>query len=160
MRKFTKSLMVLALLVIGWSGAYAQGEIDVTTLPWVNNGQGCTQDFDNDNGSTVFGTDVTGAASYVDVSAYGTIKLYGKANQTARLFINRAEDQKRSSIILRNMFNMISELGMVPLTEGIETEEQFRSLSQMGCELFQGYLFSKPMPLESFEAEYQIKAES
>jgi EAL domain-containing protein (putative c-di-GMP-specific phosphodiesterase class I) len=58
------------------------------------------------------------------------------------------------------MFNMISELGMVPLTEGIETEEQFRSLSQMGCELFQGYLFSKPMPLESFEAEYQIKAES
>ena len=55
---------------------------------------------------------------------------------------------------------MISELGMVPLTEGIETEEQFRSLSQMGCELFQGYLFSKPMPLESFEAEYQIKAES
>ncbi len=75
-------------------------------------------------------------------------------------FINRAEDQKRSSIILRNMFNMISELGMVPLTEGIETEEQFRSLSQMGCELFQGYLFSKPMPLESFEAEYQIKAES
>ena len=75
-------------------------------------------------------------------------------------FINRAEDQKRSSIILRNMFNMISELGMVPLTEGIETEEQFRSLSQMGCELFQGYLFSKPMPLESFESEYQIKAES
>jgi hypothetical protein len=91
MRKFTKSMMVLALLMTGWSSAYAQDEIDVTTLPWVNNGQGCTQDFNNDNGSTVFGTDVTGASSYVDVSAYGTIKLYGKASQRARLFINRAE---------------------------------------------------------------------
>ena len=92
MRKFTKSLMVLALLVTGWSGAYAQSETDVTTLPWVNNGQGCASDFNNPDASTVFGTDAGGSPlSYVDVSAYGTIKLYGTANQTARLFVNRAE---------------------------------------------------------------------
>ena len=90
MRKFTKSLMVLALLMTGWSSAYAQ-EVDVTTLPWVNKGQACTQDFNNPNAGTVFGTDAGGTASYVDVSAYGTIKLYGAASQRARLFINREE---------------------------------------------------------------------
>ena len=60
-------------------------------MPWVNNGQSCTQDFNNPDGGTVFGTDAGGTFSYVDVSAYGTIKLYGTANQTARLFINRGE---------------------------------------------------------------------
>ena len=90
MRKFTKSLLTLALLVLAVGGAKSQ-EVDVTTLPWVNNGQSCTQDFNNPNGGTVFGTDAGGTFSYVDVSAYGTIKLYGAASQTARLFINRGE---------------------------------------------------------------------
>ena len=91
MKKFTKSLMVLSLLLTGWSGAYAQ-ETDVTTLPWVQKGQTCTQDFNNPDGGTVYGTDAGGSnLSYVDVSAYGTIKLYGTASQTARLFINREE---------------------------------------------------------------------
>ena len=74
-----------------WGGVNAESEIDVTTLPWVNNGQGCTQDFNNPDAETVFGTDAGGTFSYVDVSAYGIIKLYGTANQTARLFINRGE---------------------------------------------------------------------
>ncbi|MCR5679617.1 MAG: hypothetical protein K6G08_05340, partial [Prevotella sp.] len=92
MRKFTKSLMVLALLVTGWSGAYAQSETDVTTLTWVTKVQGCTLDFNNPDAGTVFGTDAGGTnISYVDVSAYGTITLYGTASQTARLFINREE---------------------------------------------------------------------
>ena len=83
--------MVLALLMTGWSSAYAQ-EVDVTTQPWVNKGQDCTQDFNNENGGTVFGTDAGGTnISYVDVSAYGIIKLYGTASQRARLFINREE---------------------------------------------------------------------
>lgn len=92
MRKITKSLLALALLFGAVGGAKAQSETDVTTLTWVNNSQSCTQDFNNDNAGTVFGTDAAGSPlSYVDVSAYGTIKLYGTANQTARLFINRAE---------------------------------------------------------------------
>ena len=85
-------MLTLALLVAGVGVANAQGETDITTLPWVTKGQGCTQDFNNANGGTVYGTDVGGTnLSYVDVSAYGTIKLYGTASQRARLFINREE---------------------------------------------------------------------
>ena len=31
------------------------------------------------------------------------------------------------------------------------TEQQYRDLCEMGCRLFQGYYFAKPMPLEDFE---------
>jgi len=72
-------------------------------------------------------------------------------------FIDDAKDLNRSSIILHNLLNMMSELDMVSLTEGIEKEEQFISLAQMGCKLFQGYLFSKPVPVEEFEETFQIK---
>ena len=83
--------MTLALLCVAGSVS-AQDETDITTLPWVQKGQDCTQDFNNENGGTVYGTDAGGTnISYVDVSAYGIIKLYGAANQTARLFINREE---------------------------------------------------------------------
>ena len=70
------------------------------------------------------------------------------------LFLCDTEMRSRSSVILRNMIHMMAELGLVPLTEGVETEEQCRMLEQMGCTLFQGYLFARPMPAEQFEALY------
>lgn len=83
---------LLAFCGVGNVQAQDGGETDVTTLTWVKKGQDCTQDFNNDNGSTVYGTDASGSnLSYVDVSDYGTIKLYGPASQRARLFINREE---------------------------------------------------------------------
>ena len=33
----------------------------------------------------------------------------------------------------------------------VETQYQFEQLVKMGCKLFQGYYFAKPMPLEDFE---------
>ena len=40
------------------------------------------------------------------------------------------------------------------LTEGVETREQYRMLSEMGCRMFQGYYFSKPLPEEEFEQRF------
>jgi EAL domain-containing protein (putative c-di-GMP-specific phosphodiesterase class I) len=42
-------------------------------------------------------------------------------------------------------------LGLSSLTEGVETEDQYNMLSQMGCNLFQGYFFAKPMTVDEFE---------
>ena len=70
------------------------------------------------------------------------------------MFVNDMQNQSRVSVILRNMISMIAELGMIPLTEGVETEEQHQMLLQMGCKLFQGYLFAKPLPVEQFEETY------
>ena len=46
---------------------------------------------------------------------------------------------------------MAKALKMDQITEGVETKEQLLMLKEMGCTLFQGYLFSKPVPLEEFE---------
>jgi EAL domain-containing protein (putative c-di-GMP-specific phosphodiesterase class I) len=70
------------------------------------------------------------------------------------MFVNDMNNVSRTSTILRNVINMMVELGLTPLTEGIETKEQYDILSRMGCKMFQGYLFAKPMPVEDFEREF------
>lgn len=54
------------------------------------------------------------------------------------------------------MVMMIVDLGMNfevdIIAEGVETESQFKLLHRYGCAFFQGYLFSKPVPIEDFEA--------
>lgn len=46
----------------------------------------------------------------------------------------------------------ISDFLSVPLiAEGVETEEQMLTLKKLGCEIVQGYYFSKPVPAEEFE---------
>ncbi len=66
-------------------------------------------------------------------------------------FLGKSSDEKRANIIVKNVIKLSEDLGIVPLTEGVETIEQFGMLSSMGCLLFQGYYFSKPVPLADFE---------
>lgn len=61
------------------------------------------------------------------------------------------ENNSKSDTIIKNIINLAHELNITPLTEGVETKEQFNLLASMGCVLFQGYHFAKPMPVEEFE---------
>ncbi len=54
----------------------------------------------------------------------------------------------RSKKILASIVNMAKEIGIQTLAEGVETEEQFEFLRNIGCEKIQGYLFGRPMPFE------------
>ena len=67
-------------------------------------------------------------------------------------FLGKSDDVKRADTIVSSIINLSSELGITSLTEGVETEGQYNGLSHMGCKLFQGYYFSKPIPVEEFEA--------
>lgn len=66
-------------------------------------------------------------------------------------FLKKAEDNQRAEMILYNIIAMTKDLEITSLTEGVETLYQYEQLSRMGCKLFQGYHFSKPVPLEEFE---------
>ncbi len=59
---------------------------------------------------------------------------------------------KSSDAIVQTIIGMADNLGMEVIAEGVETETQRIFLQQHGCLLCQGYLFSKPVPLEAFEA--------
>ena len=54
-------------------------------------------------------------------------------------------------IIVQTIIAMAKNLGMEIIAEGVETKEQLAFLHQEGCPIFQGYLFSKPLPLAEFE---------
>lgn len=60
-------------------------------------------------------------------------------------------DDKDSSIV-HTIINLGQNLGLQVLAEGVETEQQLNFLLARGCQLFQGYLFSKPVPAKAFEA--------
>ena len=66
-------------------------------------------------------------------------------------FLSKSENIERTRIIVQHVLQMANALDLVSLTEGVETEEQFNKLSDMGCNLFQGYYFAKPIPVNEFE---------
>jgi EAL domain-containing protein (putative c-di-GMP-specific phosphodiesterase class I) len=53
--------------------------------------------------------------------------------------------------IVRIIVMLAHGLGLRVVAEGVETEEQSDLLKQIGCELAQGYLFSKPASAETIE---------
>ena len=69
-------------------------------------------------------------------------------------FLRQTGNPKRSSVILNAVIAMAKWLGMRVITEGVETKEQVEHLRTLGCDMFQGYFFAKPMPVGEFEAKY------
>lgn len=74
-----------------------------------------------------------------------------------RSFIHRIEGREEDVEIVRAIITLAHNLGMGVVAEGVETVHQARELTAMGCDLFQGYLFSRPLPPE--DAEQLLLAE-
>jgi diguanylate cyclase (GGDEF)-like protein/PAS domain S-box-containing protein len=55
--------------------------------------------------------------------------------------------------IVQATIDLGKSLGLTVITEGVETQEQLKLLIQAGCQVFQGYVFYQPLPLEGFEAQ-------
>ena len=63
-------------------------------------------------------------------------------------FLQNFDGNEKSRTILRNIVTLAKDIGMLTLTEGVETEEAHIFLREIGCEKLQGYLFGRPMPKE------------
>lgn len=72
-----------------------------------------------------------------------------------RSFVMECDRDKEGMAIPRAVISLGHSLGLDIVAEGVEREEQFEILRQHGCEEFQGYLFSKPLPPEMIPAFLQ-----
>lgn len=66
-----------------------------------------------------------------------------------RSFINEVTTNPHDAAIVQGMISMAGHLGLEVVAEGVETEEQRRQLEAWGCDIFQGFLLARPMPLEA-----------
>lgn len=66
-------------------------------------------------------------------------------------FIKPLLTDQRARAITRSIIDLAHELGLKVVAEEVEDEEQLEFLHQAGCDYIQGFLFSKPMPVEDFE---------
>lgn len=71
-----------------------------------------------------------------------------------KMFFDKNEYEDREKVIIKNVISMAKELSMQTVAEGVEQMEQVEFLKEVNCELVQGYVFDKPLPVEEFERKY------
>lgn len=69
-----------------------------------------------------------------------------------RSFITELTVSDKSAALVSGIITMARGLNLRIVAEGVETEAQLAKLRELGCDLCQGYLFSKPVPAEQIPA--------
>ncbi|WP_347989840.1 EAL domain-containing protein [Methylomonas sp. AM2-LC] len=66
-------------------------------------------------------------------------------------FIRNLPDNANDAVVVQTIITLARSLGLNVIAEGVETEEQRQFLTIHHCPSYQGYLLSKPIPLNEFE---------
>ena len=66
-------------------------------------------------------------------------------------FVRNAFSERKDTRLLEVMILLAESFGVTTIAEGVETAEQMFTLKMMGCDIIQGYYFSKPLPAKEFE---------
>lgn len=69
-------------------------------------------------------------------------------------FLQKSKNDQKSHLILEKIIILAKELGLKVITEGVESISQVNFLALAGCDLFQGFYFSRPIPVVDFEERY------
>lgn len=67
-------------------------------------------------------------------------------------FLKDSANNDNTYLIMKSVIDMAHAMEMKVVCEGIETEEQAHALNELGCEIGQGYLFAKPMPVDDYNS--------
>jgi EAL domain-containing protein (putative c-di-GMP-specific phosphodiesterase class I) len=67
-----------------------------------------------------------------------------------RSFISDVATDPSAASVVASVIDIAHNLGLTAVAEGVETREQLAFLAGCGCDMYQGYLFSKPQPTSEF----------
>ena len=74
-------------------------------------------------------------------------------------FVDQIEKHvKKDEIMLRGMVNMLKDIDVGVVAEGVETKEQALFVKNVHCNVIQGFYFDKPMPVAEFEQRLRQKS--
>jgi len=86
----------------------------------------------------------------------------GRLNQTwvnmlkiDRSFVQELPESEHARNLVSSVVQLAHSLGLEPLAEGVETEEQRLFLVNNGCRYGQGFLFSRPLPTDQIKPFYE-----
>ena len=71
-----------------------------------------------------------------------------------RSFVRDIGKSRNVDAIVIATLLMANRIGLRTIAEGVETEQQLQFLKEFGCASMQGYLFSRPLPLEELEERF------
>ena len=71
-----------------------------------------------------------------------------------RVFIQNIENDKKTVRLVELILGTAKSMGVPVVAEGVETESQLQLLKRLGCDVVQGYYFSRPLHPSDFEAAY------
>ena len=69
-----------------------------------------------------------------------------------RVFVKDLDTDARSAVVVRTTVDLAHSLGLRVVAEGVETAEVLQRLCELGCDVSQGYLHSRPLPAEDVRA--------
>lgn len=94
----------------------------------------------------------------LSIDDYGT--GYSSMQQLSRIaftelkidqsFVAHASNHESSRIIIKSSLDLARKLNIDSVAEGVETQEQWDLLKQLGCQVVQGYFIAKPMAADDF----------
>ncbi len=70
------------------------------------------------------------------------------------VFLEKTREEEKAKEILKSIISLAKRLKLPVITEGVETKEQLQFLSGIGCDMFQGYYYSRAVPVAEFEERY------
>ncbi|HEX2808346.1 MAG TPA: bifunctional diguanylate cyclase/phosphodiesterase, partial [Kineosporiaceae bacterium] len=77
-----------------------------------------------------------------------------------RTFVSELPGSARDVAVVASTVRLAHELGMQVVAEGVETPEQLACLQLLGCDLAQGYLLGRPVPIGDFDDSARLAAEA
>ncbi|GAB6045025.1 EAL domain-containing protein [Caminibacter profundus] len=69
-------------------------------------------------------------------------------------FVRKLDKSLKTKEVVKFIIEVAKLLNMKTIAEGVENEEQFNILKELGCDFVQGFLFEKPLEEEEFEKKY------
>lgn len=74
-----------------------------------------------------------------------------------RGFVQNSINNQKGLEIMSGLVDIFNKINLEVICEGVETEEEEKTIQQCGCDYVQGYYHDKPLPIEVFEGKYMKK---